>query len=91
MEGSRKKEGRKVWECCLGIERKWRWGREKRERREGTAGKACTITVLILKVHHRPGCKELSGPDLEFCILPPLMFVSIYLERQSSRFQNIRC
>ena len=66
-------------------------GLGERERREGPAGKACTITVLILKVHHRPGCKELSGPGLDFSILPSLMFISIYFERQSSRFQNIPC
>ena len=92
MEGSsRKKEGGKVWECCLVIGRKRRCGWEKRERKEGPAQKACTITILILEVHHRPGCKELSGPALDFSILPPLMFVSIYFERQSSRFQNIPC
>ena len=92
MEGSsRKKEGGKVWECCLVIGRKRRCGWEKRERREGPAQKACTITILILEVHHRPGCKELSGPALDFSILPPLMFVRIYFERQSSRFQNIPC
>ena len=38
MEGSsRKKEGGKVWECCLVIGRKRRCGWEKRERREGPA------------------------------------------------------
>lgn len=44
----------------------------------GASRRSAQSAVPILKMHHRPGCKELSDPGLDFSILPPLTFVNIY-------------